>query len=242
MTNSLKIIFVSFLILILTISCDSVNSDEITGSGDIVKIDYNFTGFNRIDAGHSFKVNIVKSADFSVSINVDDNIVEHLRVYKEGSTVYLGLNPDNDYNDLHLDATINMPDINHTKLHGATKTTLLGFEFDHSFSAIISGASNLSSEVFRSGLIDINLSGASSLNLTGTATRAKLNLSGASNAQLSDFIVEAADVIFSGASSGTVHVSGNLDVTLSGASSLFYKGDPKIGRADVTGASTLKKL
>jgi hypothetical protein len=65
--------------------------------------------------------------------------------------------------------------------------------------------------------------------------------SGASRFNLDDFTVNNADVDFSGASSGTVNLDGRLDADLSGASRLWYIGEPNMGNIDTSGASTISK-
>jgi len=67
------------------------------------------------------------------------------------------------------------------------------------------------------------------------------DVSGASRFNLGGFMVNNADVTFSGASNGTVNLSGKLDANLSGASKLSYIGEPTMGNVNTSGASTLSK-
>jgi hypothetical protein len=50
-----------------------------------------------------------------------------------------------------------------------------------------------------------------------------------------------ANIELSGASHASLEINGKLDVSLSGASSLGYGGNPTLGRLDVTGASSIKQ-
>ena len=77
--------------------------------------------------------------------------------------------------------------------------------------------------------------------LTGSGKRLDVNASGASSAGLEDLKVVDADVEFSGASHGTVNLTGRLDVTLSGASSMSYIGTPTLGRHNLSGASSMRQ-
>jgi hypothetical protein len=65
------------------------------------------------------------------------------------------------------------------------------------------------------------------------------DVSGASSLKLDDFTVGNANVDFSGASSGTINLDGRLDADLSGASRLWYIGEPTMGTIDTSGASTI---
>jgi hypothetical protein len=53
--------------------------------------------------------------------------------------------------------------------------------------------------------------------------------------------VTRATVNLSGASSGTVNARDKLEYGLSGASHLDYRGQPTIGEADVSGASSVSQ-
>ncbi len=102
----------------------------------------------------------------------------------------------------------------------------------------ISGASKLTGNI-DTGNSRIELSGASDVRLTGSGSDLRLECSGASGAKLIGYPVTNADVNLSGASDADIDVSGNLDVTVSGASTLNYYGSPDLGRTDITGASDL---
>jgi hypothetical protein len=66
-------------------------------------------------------------------------------------------------------------------------------------------------------------------------------VSGASRFSLDDFTVSDANINISGASTGTINLSGRLDANVSGASTLLYIGEPTMGTINVSGASTLKE-
>ena len=151
-----------------------------------------------------------------------------------------------------------MPSLQKLYISGASDGTVSGFKSDKdltlkasgashldidmdagSFMAEISGASDVNGRLTASGS-DINLSGASDLNITGNGGNIRLDGSGASTASLRYFKVNDADIILSGASNGSISISGKLDINLSGASSLNYYGNPTLGNTSITGASDLK--
>lgn len=70
-----------------------------------------------------------------------------------------------------------------------------------------------------------------------------IDLSGGSTLNLSDFIVETAEVDLSSASEATLNVQERIDpVEVSGASRLRYLGDPSLGDVSTSGASTVDKI
>ena len=66
----------------------------IRGSGNVVTQEEAITGFDSLDVSHGFQVDVRQGDTFGVVIRVDDNLVEHLRVLKQGSTLKIGLKPE----------------------------------------------------------------------------------------------------------------------------------------------------
>jgi hypothetical protein len=105
----------------------------------------------------------------------------------------------------------------------------------------VSGASNVSGNIVAGGNAEFDISGASTVDLSGSAEDLKADVSGASHLELDDFPVHNANVKLSGASNGTVNMNGTLDANLSGASNLYYIGEPTMGDIDTSGASNISK-
>jgi hypothetical protein len=192
-------------------SCDwiegirGIRIDRLRGSGKLVTREMSFRDFTELDVGHAFKVDLVQSSSYGVVITVDDNVVDDLEVVKSGDTLRIRLKDTYvTIQSVTLRAEVSMP-------------TLEGLE--------LSGASSLT------GFMDTDdvwfeVSGASKLTLDGSGRYMELDVSGASRADLADFVVEGADVQASGASRATVNVTDRLDADASGASHVEYLGDP----------------
>ena len=81
--------------------------------------------------------------------------------------------------------------------------------------------------------------GASELEASGVCGDVVVTASGASEIDLAACSAGDADVSLSGASRGWVTMDGRLDVDLSGASSLYYRGTVVFGVLDVSAGSIL---
>ena len=196
-----------------------------------------------------------------MSITADDNLFEYMDVSQEGQTLKIGLTSTIAIPPRTLRAEVTMPEFYRLGLSGAARGTVFGFsssgdlEFDmsgasslhiHDVSAAdikfdLSGASRVSGAITASGDVDFNLEGASKAELSGSANDIRIVASGASRLGLDDFPVQNADVSLSGASHGTVNLDGRLDADLSGASKLWYIGEPTMGDIHSSGGSTLSK-
>ena len=153
-----------------------------------------------------------------------------------------------------------MPALYGLDVSGATKATISGFKSSEHFGVEVSGASALVMDNVEAGDAEFDVSGASKVNgninaddiefkvsgastvkLTGEANNLILDASGASNADLNALsFLENADVELSGASEATINVKGVLDINVSGASRLYFIGNPTLGEREVSGASTIK--
>jgi hypothetical protein len=73
------------LMLALSIACsvsglEFFDSDRISGSGDVVELDQDFTNFDSLDIGSAFDVEVNQGRNYSVIIRIDDNLEDYLDV------------------------------------------------------------------------------------------------------------------------------------------------------------------
>jgi hypothetical protein len=256
----------SFLVgaaLFLRPSIPLTGTGEVAGSGRAETRELQFKDFTTVHLGSAFQSRITYSNSYRVSVTIDDNLFDYLQVTKEGDVLAIGLKPGYEYrySSLTLSAEIQLPDLRELQSGGATRNTIQGFNFSHELvlrlsgasstemtdvsvgdaEIEISGASTLSGKITANGDARFTLSGASTATVGGKANNLLITVSGASNTELSNFIVHNAKVNLSGASQATINLDGRLDADLSGASRLVYIGNPTLGDISVTGGSTITK-
>jgi len=88
---------------------------------------------------------------------------------------------------------------------------------------------------------NIDLAGVSRLNISGTGESLDAEISGASNLNAEDFMVDYAVLKVSGASKARVHVNKELEIDASGGSSVRYSGDPMLKSDRSSGSSIIKE-
>ena len=222
-------------------------SGAIVGSGDLMTQEMDFTDFTKLEIGHVFQAKVTKADSFSVSVTVDDNLLEYVTVRKSGKTLSVYLKGGYAYIGTTKMVEITMPEIDKLSLSGGASGVVSGFSSlerleleasgastfyvydtkagDTSFE--VSGASRVSGDIeIAKGIFSV--SGASSLDLEGYARDISIEVSGASHADLANFSVSNAAVEISGASVATVDASGSIDGNVSGASRLTYLGNPAL--------------
>jgi hypothetical protein len=231
-------IFILFIALAMVIGCAQI---PITGSGNVVTQEEPITGFDKVDISHSFDVDISQGENFSVIIRVDDNLVEHLQVVKEGSTLKIGLDPNRNYtaSNATMEAEVTIPELTGLDLSSASHATISGFKSTNDLSVDLSGASSLVGDI-EAAKTSFDLSGSSDANLSGSGQETTIDAGGGSQIDLSNFLVADVTVNASGGSTATVNPSGKLNADASGASQIYYLGDPILGEIDSSGASSVE--
>ena len=255
-----KVIMATLIVILLASVFAAGCGGILTGSGNLETKQFNFSDFTEVDISSAFDFEIVQSDAYDISITADDNLFEHIRVSKEGETLKIGLKAVSLQWPVTLKAAIVMPKIQGLNISGASKGTVSNFDAKENLDAEVSGASSLELVEMSAGDIKLDVSGASKVIGDLSAGNMNFYISGASTVQLEglarDIVAEVdgasrfnmggltannGNVSLSGASTGTVNLSGRLDADLSGASKLEYIGEPTMGNINTSGASTLSK-
>ncbi|MBI2847638.1 MAG: DUF2807 domain-containing protein [Chloroflexi bacterium] len=235
------------------------------GSGKFVTETKEIAGFTGVAISGPFEADIKRADNFSVTINVRSTFLDYVTVNKAGDTLKVSLAPRHVFTDFPIQpntfkVNITMPALTGISLSGATKASISGFKSSQDFRIEISGASSLDMESVEAGNVasqlsgasrltgglrakelDLTVSGASKIDMEGSADNLLLIASGASNIDLLDFPLNQADVRISGASEADVDVKMKLDLSLTDASRLYFRGNPTVGNMSISGASTVKQ-
>ena len=216
----------------------------LIGSGNLETESYAFSDFTEVEIGSAFEFEVEQSSSYSINITADDNVMDYVQVSKDGQTLKIGLRTGLGIFlgpvSATLRASVTMPQVRQFTASGASHGTVSGFSSTEDLDITVSGASRVTGDV-TAGNVQFGISGASTIQLEGSANDIDANVSGASHLSLDDFVVNDADVNLSGASSGTVNLNGRLDANLSGASTLWYIGEPTSTNINTSGASTVSK-
>lgn len=230
------------------------------GSGAPVTKSYDFTGFTNVTVDSGFAATVDYGESYSVSVTVDANLVkEHLKVELDGDTLHVGLADLWRYRDVTLTAKVTLPRLRGLEVSGGSHSAVGGSASGDPLDLTVSGAGTTDLNVTRLGRITLDVSGAgrvgglaaldelagevsgaSVVDLMGSATTLRLDVSGGSRLSLLQLTVRDADLTLSGGSRGAVLVKGALNAEASGGSRLEYAGDPRLGNVDVSGGSSVE--
>jgi hypothetical protein len=226
MKRTITLILV-FLVVLLA-SCTSVEIQET------------FTDFDKVDVGPDFTVNISQGEEYSVVLNVPDNLVEFLEVGKEGNTLKIGLKEGGQGILGRKQVEINMPELTGLNLSGSSDGTITGFKSTKAFEMGLFGESSLKGDI-EAGDASFAAFGNSNLTtLSGSGQNVTVVAEGNSTVDLSKFSSTDANVSAGGNSEVTVNASGRLDAQADGDSNVYYLGSPTLGTINTSGSSEVR--
>ena len=189
------------------------------GSGTAKTEQRTISGFSKIEAGSAVHLEITAQKDFAVSVEADDNLLPIIKTDASGDT--LKIYSEGKFSPrTKINIKISMPELKGLDLSGASN-------------AVVTNA--------KTDALDLEASGASKIKIDGAAKELKSRASGASGIDAESLTVENADAEASGASSTTVSATNELTADASGASTIYYAGEPKSLKQNSSGASSIKK-
>jgi len=238
--NQLSPVFLCFSLFLF--SCDAFDHDVIP-TNKVTTIPATFSDYDGIDASSAFKVYLtISDEDESIEIEANDNLHQYIEVKKVNEILIIGIkNNISIKGSSTLNAYITTKSVNSFMGSGASKFILNQGISEHDVSIHLSGASTFTGPVNSDKLV-ADLSGASSINLTGYTIDCILEASGASMVKDFGFTSELLNAELSGASKASLSVENEIIVEASGASVLHYKGDAVIVDQDLSGASSVVKM
>lgn len=236
MSNQIKLVSVLFALsaLIIFSACET----EDPGPLQQAEKDFSVLDFDRLEMGSALHIRVEEAPTFGIHASGDRRNVDDLEVFKSGSTLMIRFNDhSNRVHETYI--TITMPQLRAVNFSGASDSEIIGFESDGELDFTLSGASVCQ---LHAGYREVNvvLTGASILYMTGLGDQIHGEISGASALNAFDFPVREADVDISGASHGKVTVTDELHAVASGASSLLYRGNPSV-TSSVSGQSSVRE-
>lgn len=190
------------------------------GSGNLVTEEYDLRDFSEIDVSGSWDVTITRGTH-RVRVEVDDNILEYVKVERRGETLSLSTKSVRVLNAT-FKATISMPDLERIETSGSTRVRFSGFE---------------------SPRLTIKSSGSSRIvGVDCTIGQLDLRSSGSSEKDLRDCVITDAEVDLSGSTRVILTMAGgDLTGKMSGSGSITYYGEVNTLNVKSSGSSRIVK-
>lgn len=244
MKTSVKIgIAIAYILAVLTSSCVGFNEKSVKISGVTKVSTKEVSAFDKVDVSGAIDVIVNIGNKSEVVIEADSAIMPYvvtevkdreLRIYNKDIIGFYN------FKNNKILVTITTPSILELESSGACDVTINDLKTDM-FKVSLSGACDLIGS-FECNVLDLEASGSSDSKLRGKVKNCNIELSGACDIKALDLEVDSLKIEGSGSSNVEITVQSSLDVELSGASELRYKGEPKYIKTDMSGVSNLTKI
>jgi hypothetical protein len=212
---------------------------KIEGSGKIVKETRELSNFNAVKTATAIDVVLSQGENFSVIVEAEDNLIEHIKTEVEGNT-------------LKVYTKANLKPKEAMKVH----VTLIDVEeLSASSAGDIIGKTSVRSEVLKlktSSAGDItldidveilkcSLSSSGDMLLSGSADELYADLSSAGDLNAFKLKARVADVTTSSAGDAKIYVTGSLKARASSGGDILYMGEPKDVDAESRSGGEIKR-
>jgi hypothetical protein len=227
--------------LLLT-SCRGIFGKRVLGDGNMKTETRSVSDFDGVNVSGSIDLYVKQDASRSLRIEADANLLSYLEVYNEGGT--LVVRPKNGYNlkpTRDIKVYVSSPTFNKLEASGAcdifsenqvTASETMNIDLSGSCDAKLDvKAPNISSEI----------SGACKIELKGETKGFSVDGSGSSDVRCFDLLAENVIISIAGAGDAEVFASSKLEVDVSGAAGVKYKGNASVNQK-ISGAGSVKKV
>ena len=202
------------------------------------------TAFSGLKVSGGINVYLSQGDDYSLAVSAsEDRYRDNIRT--EVKNGVLDIWYDNDHwgknsGNKKLRVYLSFKTLERIEGSGACDFIINGMLTSNSILVKLSGASEIKGAVKIVNL-SMDLSGASTVALNGSAENMKLDASGASDIKNYDLQVENCIAKLSGASDVRLKITGSITASASGASTLYYEGDPDRKDIATSGASSVSQ-
>jgi hypothetical protein len=226
------VLLIGVMFLIIATACSDRNTDPvssltITGSGVMASEGRTVPSFHSVSLTTVGNVLIGHSAQQSVNVTVDDNIMPFITTTVSGGVLVIGSNQSVSLSDFDLTVNIAMPELRAITLNGVGNLTGLSQFAGDTLNLTINGVGNIVCDADMY-LLNSTIGGVGNLIVSGQATRHVASLASVGNLESFGLMSDTALVTVSGQGNAEVNVADYLNVSISGAGSVLYRGQPNI--------------
>lgn len=237
--NNLIIYTFSGVLIIGLLMAASLGLAGEQGSGKVVKQERKVSPFTSLDISGAYNVYLSQGATQSVILEADDNMIDKIITEVDGGTLKIK-NKSTLRKAKSLKVYITATKIEEIDLSGAvdlfSQTKLSGSHIGIN----VSGASDSKLEIEYDKL-DLICKGGSDMELWGSATEVKMDVSGAVDLHAFSLVTDKFLLTMSGAGTAEINVKNELSADISGAATIRYKGTPAKLTEDISGAGSVRK-
>ncbi|MDP4286159.1 MAG: head GIN domain-containing protein [Bacteroidota bacterium] len=229
-----------FIFLLTALAIRSTAQTEFNDKNAEVRSVGSFTG---IKVSGGIEVFLSQSNEYALAVSAsEDEYRDAMKTIVRNGVLTISYEGGHSRfnNNRKLRAYISFKTLESLEASGACYILVNGTLKANSFKLKLSGACDIKGNVNIDNL-SIELSGASNVKVNGTLQNLKISASGASDVKNYDLVTDNCEADLSGASDVRITINKSVAAKASGASSLYYKGNPERKIINASGASSISQ-
>jgi len=213
-----KLVLVLFVFTLLVVGCKHGMNPGVKGSGKREVQKRELQAFTSISSQGAFNIEVVSQKTLSFEIEGDDNILPLIST----------------------EVSNNVLRIKNIKGFSISEPVMIRISVPNLEGLTVSGAGKIDISGLKNDKFEIDCDGAPTIKVSGTTKVVDIDTSGAAKIDTHNLRASKGVVDSKGVSKIDVDVADQLDVTISGPSTVTYKGDPTINKT-IHGPGKLEK-
>ncbi len=223
-----KRLLLVLLLLVAILSVTACDANFVRGSGDLITETRDVSNFDSIALSGSGEVVISQGGGESLTIETDDNVMEHVKAEVVGGTLELGFEEGFNLVDYtRLIFTVGVDDLTSLSISGSGDIESDEIETDR-LEATVTGSGDIQIGTLTADEVKARITGSGDMDLTGEVAAQDVTISGSGKYRAGDLRGESVEVSISGSGDATVWATDSLDVNISGSGSVDYYGRPSM--------------
>lgn len=203
--------------------------------------DRNVDQFDAIQVSAGIDLYLKQGGNTSVKVKASSEVIDDIQTYVENGKLIIKMKNKNyrNWGRAKKEVYIVLDDLKQISASGGSDIYSEELNLDE-LSIRTSGGSDISLKIEVDYLM-LSMSGGSDIDLSGKANKLEVKASGGSDLSAKKLEAKDCKITTSGASDASIYVTGDLTMSASGASDIYYSGRPNIissrssGGADISG-------
>jgi len=206
------------------------------------KQSYDLDGFTEVAFATPGIAYVKQGNNFSIEIEASDNVLSRLEVEVKGDRLIIKTKKGNwNWGGDKVKAWVTLPTIEGLSVSGSGELVTQGTIRVSNLGLAVSGSGDLEVDI-DGGNIDGSISGSGKIMAKGSGDELSLSISGSGKFVGDDLKVAECQARISGSGNARVYATEEIDASISGSGTVYYRGDPKRKYSKASGSGKLRAL
>jgi len=243
MERTVQLFALLFIVFQIFTSCIYSNQHVVQGSHQLINQRIDIDNYDEVILNIPGEVYYQQFSDSApyLQIHTDDNIFNAMDVKVQNNKLILDVKKDSILRPSKLTIYTCSHNINQVSVRGSGKMILKGEVNSNDLDLKITGSGNLIADSLLCNNLSVNITGSGNAHLTGASNQSSYKITGSGDIKAFDFFVQNLTCGISGAGNIEVFVSNKLDVNITGAGNIIYRGEPQSIDKKITGSGKIKQ-